>query len=73
MTQWRNQSFWSKVGVIACLAFLIMIPGYSDTTGLVGGSSSRKRVFSPGFVALCVFVTVVELIALNHFYGARVK
>ncbi len=71
MTQWRNQSFWSKVGVIACLAFLIMIPGYSDAAGLGGGSSGRKRVFSPGFVALCVFVVVAELIALNHFYGAR--
>ena len=32
-------------------------------------SSNRKRVFSPGFVVLCVFVAVVELIALNHFYG----
>ncbi|WP_053152100.1 hypothetical protein [Pseudomonas protegens] len=73
MTQWRNQSFWSKVGVIACLAFLIMIPGYSDAAGLNGGSSGRKRVFSPGFVVLCVFVAVVEVTVLNHFYGARVS
>lgn len=36
-------------------------------------SSNRKRVFSPGFVVLCVFVAVVELIALNHFYGVRVR
>lgn len=43
-------------------------PCYSDVAGLGGGSSGRKRVFSPGFVVLCVFVAVVELIALNHFY-----
>jgi len=33
------------------------------------GSSSRKRVFSHGFIVLCVFVTVFELIALSHYYG----
>jgi hypothetical protein len=49
----------------------MMIPGYSDAAGLSWSSSGRKRVFSPGFVVLCVFVAVVELIALNHFYGAR--
>lgn len=42
-------------------------------TGLGGGSFSRKRVFSAGFVVLCVFVAVVELIAPNHFYVMRVK
>jgi hypothetical protein len=71
MTTWREQSFWSKVGVIACLALLMMIPGYSDAAGLSWGSSGRKRLFSPGFVVLCVFVAVVELIVLNHFYSAR--
>ena len=69
MTAWREQSFWSKVGVLACLAFLMLIPDYGNDTGLGGGSSGRKRVFSPGFVLLCVFVAVIELIALNHFYG----
>jgi hypothetical protein len=69
MTAWRNQSFWSKVGVIAWLALLMIIPGYSDAAGLSWGSSGRKRVFSPGFLVLCVFVAVIELIALNHFYG----
>ncbi|WP_313598250.1 hypothetical protein [Pseudomonas sp.] len=71
MTAWREQSFWSKVGVIVCIALLMMIPGYSDAAGLSWGSSGRKRVFSSGFVVLCVFVAVVELIALNHLYGAR--
>ncbi|MFS1292063.1 hypothetical protein ACLRDI_30585 [Pseudomonas piscis] len=56
---------------MACLAFLIMIPGYFDAAGLGRGSSGRRRVFSPGFVVLCVCVAAVELIALNHFYGAR--
>lgn len=71
MTAWRNQSFWSKVGVLAWLALLMMIPGASDAAGLGDGSSGRKRVFSPGFVVVCVFVAVVELIALNHFYEVR--
>lgn len=71
MTAWREQFFWSKVGVIACLAFLMMLPGYSDVAGLSGGSSGRKRVFSPGFVVLCTIVAVVELISLNHVYSAR--
>lgn len=71
MTAWRNQSFWSKVGVITWLTFLMVIPGACDAGWTGAGSSNRKRVFSPGFVALCVFVAVVELIALNHFYGVR--
>jgi hypothetical protein len=70
MTAWREQTIWSKVGVIACLAFLMTLPGYSEVAGLGGGSSGRNRVFSPGFVVLCVFVAVFELIALNHFYGS---
>lgn len=70
MTAWREQSFWSKVGVLAWLALLMMIPGYSDAAGLSWSSSGRKRVFSPGFVVLCVFVAVVELIALNQLFGA---
>jgi hypothetical protein len=69
MTAWRNQSFWSKVGVIAWLALLMVIPGASDAVGLGGNQYGRKRVFSPGFLMLCVFVAVFELIALNHFYG----
>ncbi|WP_262499207.1 hypothetical protein [Pseudomonas proteolytica] len=73
MTAWREQSFWSKVGVIICIALLMMIPGHSDAAGLSWGSTGRKRVFSPGFVVLCVFVAVVELIALNHFYGVRMR
>jgi hypothetical protein len=73
MTAWRKQTFWNKVGVIACPAFLMMLPGYYEVAGLGGGSSGRKRVFSPGFVVVCVFVAVVELIALNHFYGVRMR
>lgn len=67
-TSWREQSFLSKVGVITCIALLMMLPGYSDAAGLSWSSSGRKRVFSPSFVVLCVFVAVVELIALIHFY-----
>lgn len=69
MTQFRNQSFWSKVGVCAWLALTLLIPDGSNLSLLGGGSSDRKQVFSPGFVVLCVFVAVFELIALHHFYG----
>lgn len=73
MSAWREQAFRSKARVIAWLALLMVIPGASDSAWLSGGSSGRKRVFSSGFVVLCVFVAVVELIALNHFYGMRLK
>jgi len=29
-----------------------------------------RRVFTRGFVAFCVMVAVLELIALNQYYGA---
>jgi hypothetical protein len=28
-----------------------------------------KRVFSPGFIALCVAVATIELVVLNGLYG----
>ncbi|WP_309139822.1 MULTISPECIES: hypothetical protein [unclassified Pseudomonas] len=68
MTECRNQSFWSKAGTYALLTLMAVFTSYSGTWPEVS-SSNRKRVFSPGFVVLCVFVTVIELIALNHFYG----
>lgn len=73
MTSWRNQGFWSKVWACAWLAFLVLTSSDSDLSGLGGGSSGRKRVFSPGFVVLCAFVVVIELILLNHFYGVRTR
>ncbi len=60
-----------QVLICACLVLLMVIPGASVGGWMGGGSSNRKRVFRPGFVVLCVLVTVVELIALNHFYGAH--
>ncbi|MCS3512136.1 hypothetical protein M2392_002177 [Pseudomonas grimontii] len=72
MTQWRNQSFWGKAWIYALLALFMIISDGSDLSSLGdGGSSNRKRVFSPGFIVLCVFVAVIELIALNHFYAAN--
>lgn len=69
MTAWREQSFWSKFWVWAWLV-LLMVPPFTSDAGWPGeGSPNRKRVFSPGFVVLCVFVAVVELIVLNCFYG----
>ncbi len=71
MTAWREQSFWSKAWTYAWLTLLMLISDGSDPSWLGGGSSGRKRVFSPGFVVLCVFVAVIELIALNHFHAVR--
>ncbi|WP_459676484.1 hypothetical protein [Pseudomonas fluorescens] len=73
MTAWRKQSFWSKYWVWAWLALLMVLPFISDAGPSCWGSSGRKRVFSPGFVVLCVFVAVVELIGLNHFYGVGMR
>lgn len=69
MTAWRNQSFWSKAGVWAWMTLLMVIPGASDAGWMGGGSAHRKRVFRPGFIVLCAFVAVFELLALNHFYA----
>ena len=71
MTDWRNQSFWSKAQTYVLLALFVWISDGSDLGWLGGGASNRKRVFSPGFIAFCVFVAVVELIMLNHFNGPR--
>ncbi|WP_339441335.1 hypothetical protein [Pseudomonas proteolytica] len=70
MTAWREQSFWSKFWVCTWLALMVV---FTAEAGIWpdGSSSNRKRVFSPGFVVLCTIVAVVELIALNHFYGER--
>ncbi|MBV4452714.1 MULTISPECIES: hypothetical protein [Pseudomonas] len=73
MTAWREQSFWSKFWVWAWLAFMAVFTSYTGAFWLGDGSSNRKRVFSPGFVVLCVFVAVIELILLNHFYGAGTR
>ncbi|WLH92818.1 hypothetical protein PSH87_12970 [Pseudomonas sp. FP453] len=71
-TSWREQSFWSKVWLWAWLALMVV---FTAEAGIWpdGSSSNRKRVFSPGFVVLCAIVAVVELIALNHFYGGRMR
>lgn len=69
MTAWRNQSFWSKAGVWAWLTFMAVFTSYTGAFWLGDGSSNRKSVFSSGFIVLCAFVAVFELLALNHFYG----
>ncbi len=67
---WREQSFWSKAWTYALLVLMAVFTSYAGTWP-DGSSSNRKQVFSPGFVVLCVFVAVFELIALNHFYSVR--
>lgn len=70
MAEWRGRGFWSKAWTFTLLGLLVVASDGADFSCL-GGGSDRKRVFSPGFIALCVFVVVVELIALNHWYGVR--
>ncbi|MCE1007178.1 hypothetical protein LU653_11040 [Pseudomonas monteilii] len=70
MAEWRWRGFWSKAWIVALLGILAVTFDGADLSCL-GGGSNRRRVFSPGFIALCVFVVVVELIVLNHWYGAR--
>jgi hypothetical protein len=69
MTSFRNLSFWGKLCALAWLVFLMLTASESGVSWDGGGSSGRKRVFSPGFLVLCVFVAAVELALLNHFYG----
>lgn len=69
-SSWREESFWSKAGTYALLALMVVFTSYAGIWS-DASSSNRKRVFSPGFLVLCVFVAVLELIAPNHFYGLR--
>ncbi len=70
MAEWRGCGFWSKAWIVAILGLLAVTFDGADLSFL-GGGSDRKRVFSPGFIFICVLVVVVELILLNHWYGAR--
>jgi hypothetical protein len=69
-TSWREQSFWSKVWTYTLLALMVV---FTTEAGIWpdDSSSNRKRVFSPGFVMVCLFVAVVELIALTQFYSVN--
>jgi len=67
MYQRRTQGAWSKAGYYALLTLLAVVDVFTGG-GWLGGSVDRKRVFSPGFVVFCVFVAVIELIALSHYY-----
>lgn len=71
MTQWHTQRSWSKAWTYVLLALIAVFTSESGSTWLGDGSSNHKRVFSPGFIVICVFVIVVELMVLNHFYGER--
>ncbi|KAA8699915.1 hypothetical protein FIV38_21920 [Pseudomonas proteolytica] len=66
MTQWRTQGFYILLGL------LLVFTCYTGAILSGDGPSKRKRVCGPGFVMLCVFVAVLELIVLNHFYNRRV-
>ncbi|MCF5656965.1 hypothetical protein [Pseudomonas poae] len=70
MTAWREQSFWSKTWTYALLALMVVF-AIEAGTWPDGSSSNRKRVFSPGFIVLCAFVAVIELVALHQLYAVN--
>nr|WP_256344091.1 hypothetical protein [Pseudomonas costantinii] len=72
MYERQAQGVWRKAGYYALLTLLAVVDVFTGG-GWLGGSVDRKRVFSPGFIALCVLVAVVELMLLSHFYGARMR
>ncbi|MCD5979101.1 hypothetical protein [Pseudomonas quasicaspiana] len=69
MTQWEPGEFTKKTRNRALLACLIIVSFFVDVSWLGDGSSNRKRVFSAGFVSLCIIVAVLELVILNGIYG----
>ncbi|WKV85991.1 hypothetical protein LJJ44_08945 [Pseudomonas sp. B24_DOA] len=73
MSRWKYLSVWGKVWACFCVAFLILTASETGIRWMGGGSSARKRVFSPGFIVPAVFAAVVELMLLNHFYDGRMS
>ncbi|MDG6399949.1 hypothetical protein QCD79_08085 [Pseudomonas quasicaspiana] len=69
MTQWEPREFTKKTRNRALLACLMIVSFFVDVSWLGDGSSNRKRVFSAGFMTLCVIVAVLELAILNDIYG----
>jgi hypothetical protein len=69
MTQWEPRGFTRKTKNLALLACLLIVSFFIDETWLGDSSSNRKRVFSAGFVTLCIIVAVFELVILNGIYG----
>lgn len=69
MTGWERRGFTKKTQSWALLACLLIISFFVDGPLPESHSSNRKRVFSTGFVTLCVVVAVLELVILNGIYG----
>jgi len=68
-SSWRVQSFWSKAWTYALLALMVVFSQPKLALGRTAAHPNGKRIFSPGFIVLCVFVGVAELVALNLPYG----
>lgn len=49
--------------------FLSILSDLLDALNFQSDGSNRKRVFTPGFVTLCAFVAIVELVVLNGIYA----
>jgi hypothetical protein len=45
---------------------LLSTPGSFETSG-----QKPRRVFTRGFVVLCVFVAIIELFILSHIYSGH--
>nr|WP_095095835.1 hypothetical protein [Pseudomonas sp. Irchel 3A5] len=69
MTQWERRGLTKKTKSRALLACLLIVSFFVDVSWFGDDSSNRKRVFSAGFVSLCIIVAVLELVILNGIYG----
>lgn len=69
MAQWKRRGLTEKTEGRALLACLLIVSFFIEGSWTGDYSSNRKRVFSAGFVTLCIIVAVFELVILNGIYG----
>lgn len=69
MAEWERNRWTKRTQNWALLIGLLIIGFFIDGPWPDSDSSNRKRVFSPGFISLCVVVVTLELVILNGMYG----
>lgn len=72
MTQWEPSGFTRKTRSFASLMLLGMLSFFLPESFYLNlYSSNRKRVFTPGFIAICIVVVVLELVVLYTLFNPR--
>ncbi len=69
MAEWERNGLTKRMQGWAILICMLLIGLFIDGPWPDSDSSNRKRVFSPGFISLCVVVATLELVILNGMYG----